>query len=148
MLRLGTVIKFNQHAIGKLEGKGLEADKGYTVIGHYNAECGDGKWYYTLCDFSNDKEQEIIVSVKAVNDHICDLNILIAFTPTSTNEYSEAIVQDYLKKEGVRCPMCQSDNIEGGQMNIECNVATQEVKCHNCGEEWTDLYTLTNIVPR
>jgi hypothetical protein len=41
------------------------------------------------------------------------------------------------------CPFCSSEDIDGGSMDIEGDVANQYVTC-NCGAEWTDYYQLTN----
>lgn len=63
----------------------------------------------------------------------------------------KALLNDaqYVAKQGLCCPSCQSTYIEGGSVNIEGGIATQDVGCTNCDAEWTDTYRLqgfTNFV--
>ena len=53
----------------------------------------------------------------------------------------------YVKKGGVECPFCGSNDIEGGEVAIDAGGATQEVSCLECGESWYDLYALTGYLP-
>lgn len=49
----------------------------------------------------------------------------------------------YGKKNHSRCPFCKSDDIEAGEMEIPDGPTTrQPVVCHDCGEEWVDIYQL------
>ena len=49
----------------------------------------------------------------------------------------------YVSKGGAYCPFCKSDQIVGGNIDIDGNAAFQPVTCSDCGEEWQDSYTLT-----
>lgn len=53
-------------------------------------------------------------------------------------------VEKYLKSGGVRCPLCNSTNINSNS-RIEANngCAWQNIKCDNCKGEWINIYTLT-----
>mgnify|MGYP001161685594 CR=1 FL=1 len=51
----------------------------------------------------------------------------------------------YVESKGVRCPYCKSEDIEGGFIEVNAGVAQQNIRCNNCGEEWTDTYTLNGI---
>lgn len=51
---------------------------------------------------------------------------------------------EYLKEPN-KCPVCRSDNIEGGSTDIESDHAYQTVVCLSCHTEWRDVYTLTDI---
>ena len=48
--------------------------------------------------------------------------------------------QYYKDNGGNKCPYCHSEEIEGGSIEIDSNVATQEVWCHDCDEHWNDFY--------
>ena len=43
------------------------------------------------------------------------------------------------------CPYCDSDRIQSGDRESDENIMTWEIRCHACKQEWTDVYTLTNI---
>ena len=58
-----------------------------------------------------------------------------------TNEQRKA----YLQGEGASCPYCGVTDIEGQSVDIDTCHATQEVRCLECGEEWLDIYTLTDV---
>lgn len=49
----------------------------------------------------------------------------------------------YVEHEGTVCPNCGDSCISGGSVNIEYNSAYQDIMCHHCGAEWTDVYELT-----
>lgn len=38
---------------------------------------------------------------------------------------------------------CRSDNIEGGEINIDAGACAQKVHCNDCGAAWEDTYSLT-----
>ena len=52
----------------------------------------------------------------------------------------------YISRCGVHCPVCDSDDIEGGPVEIDAGYASQEVMCNNCGADWVDGYTLTGYL--
>lgn len=39
-----------------------------------------------------------------------------------------------------RCPVCGSWKVEGDEINIFPNGASQCCYCHNCGSDWIDVY--------
>ena len=49
---------------------------------------------------------------------------------------------EYTLAEGNRCPVCRTDMIEGGSIEVNAGTATQEVSCLLCHAEWTDIYNL------
>jgi transcription elongation factor Elf1 len=51
----------------------------------------------------------------------------------------------YLATGGAKCPFCGSDDIESSAGDTDANYTTREVACGACGEEWTDVYTLTDV---
>jgi len=53
--------------------------------------------------------------------------------------------REYLDSRGSRCPFCKSEEIEGREINIDCDYTTQEVVCNNCGKSWRDIYQLTDV---
>ncbi len=61
------------------------------------------------------------------------------------NEPSPDAVQRDLAQRGVRCLYCSSEYIEGGPVEIDSGGAYQRVTCADCGQSWTDTYTLTGV---
>ena len=52
----------------------------------------------------------------------------------------------YIESNGIRCPYCLGESIEGGQVDIEGGSASQEMTCLSCDRSWIDSYTLTDVV--
>jgi transposase-like protein len=53
----------------------------------------------------------------------------------------------YLDNGSIKCPYCESDQIEAvGMVDIEALVGTQMVKCLDCDKRWTDVYRLVDVV--
>ena len=51
----------------------------------------------------------------------------------------------YIKKQGIRCPFCNSEDLEGNyhvDMDLEIR---NKVQCLDCNKFWLDVYTLTDI---
>lgn len=40
------------------------------------------------------------------------------------------------------CPLCRSDQIEGGSVDIDGTLALQKVCCLDCNANWVDIYHL------
>jgi transposase-like protein len=54
--------------------------------------------------------------------------------------------QNYLKQDGVRCPYCNTTDIESlGPAEVSSSGVFQDIHCNGCGRNWTDEYTLTGI---
>ena len=49
--------------------------------------------------------------------------------------------EQYLKNPNV-CPVCQSQEITGGETNVDSDSAWQEVSCNLCHATWNDVYKL------
>ena len=58
---------------------------------------------------------------------------------------TKAQKKDYIKKSGVCCPACGSDEIEGGFVEIDSGHAWQPVGCNECDAEWNDIYNLVDV---
>lgn len=59
---------------------------------------------------------------------------------------TKAHKEKYLKKGGVRCPYCNSDNINTiGSLLEKYGKAAQDVQCLSCGKMWIDIYTLSDV---
>jgi len=57
---------------------------------------------------------------------------------------------DYVAKGGTECPFCRcGGNLHTGELSGPDSNATAylNVKCLDCGKEWTDVYTLTGATP-
>ena len=53
----------------------------------------------------------------------------------------------YIERGGVKCPKCDSYDVEGKECDFDKGKMYQKVKCYNCNARWTDIYTLTGIYP-
>lgn len=51
--------------------------------------------------------------------------------------------EEYAASGFGHCPVCGSDEIQGGPVDVDGNQATQEVSCDACNSTWDDVYTLT-----
>jgi hypothetical protein len=51
----------------------------------------------------------------------------------------------YLEQRGIICFFCGSWDIEGGSMDFEAGEIAQRISCHECDEEWTDIYKLVAV---
>jgi len=50
----------------------------------------------------------------------------------------------YLKNPS-RCPFCKSNNISGGEIDMESLETWQHCSCDDCHEEWMDIYKLCSV---
>lgn len=51
--------------------------------------------------------------------------------------------EEYVEADGGLCPSCGSHNITStGNVEINCNLAYQNIMCKECNAEWTDDYKL------
>ena len=50
----------------------------------------------------------------------------------------------YLKNSG-KCPFCQSNNIEGGEVEIDGKLVWQVIDCLDCKKSWVDYYKLFDV---
>lgn len=57
-----------------------------------------------------------------------------------------ATEEEYVAKAGTQCPSCGSDDMDGGEVNIDAGYASQEIRCLTCDAEWTDTYRLTGYM--
>jgi len=53
--------------------------------------------------------------------------------------------QAYFDADGEICPFCNGSYIEGEQITIDKDRATQEVRCLDCGKYWVDTYKLVAV---
>ncbi len=67
-------------------------------------------------------------------------------------QLTEQDKSEYLKSGGDHCPFCETPdqkiggvNLSGGHVNIEGKYAHQDVRCENCGSEWTDVFERVEI---
>jgi transposase-like protein len=51
---------------------------------------------------------------------------------------------DYLKSSN-HCPYCNLDHIVGQEFSTDS--FTQTIECLDCGRQWLDVYTLTDVEP-
>lgn len=46
------------------------------------------------------------------------------------------------------CPWCGSEELEWGEITVDGNFVTQEVRCCSCNKQWYDGYKLKGFVER
>jgi hypothetical protein len=51
----------------------------------------------------------------------------------------------HIKQGSIKCPYCGSEDITGEEVEIEENMATQEVFCSDCERGWRDIYKLVDV---
>jgi hypothetical protein len=54
--------------------------------------------------------------------------------------------EEYKGTGGCKCPFCESEDIDAASMEVDSNIASQEICCANCDAEWKDLYDLKEYV--
>ena len=54
---------------------------------------------------------------------------------------------EYVATHGTICPYCQSNDIEGGAIEVDNKDAVQDIKCLACDNSWRDIYKLTSQNP-
>ena len=50
--------------------------------------------------------------------------------------------EEYIDEGGNKCPFCHSKNINGLDFEADCDYASREVECHDCGKLWTEMFNL------
>lgn len=75
-----------------------------------------------------------------------DASLASLFEKDSTKQEVDERQGAYLRLGGTHCPFCDSEEITGGEVNIDAGTATQEVGCDNCNQEWKDLYRLEGFI--
>jgi transposase-like protein len=50
--------------------------------------------------------------------------------------------EEYVKRSGVVCPFCESENINAHNLTHSGVNVFQSCDCTDCGREWTDEYAL------
>lgn len=56
-------------------------------------------------------------------------------------------IKEYCALEEPRCSYCYSDEIVGGSIQIDGNIAWQPITCVDCGKKWNDIYTIAAYEP-
>lgn len=60
-----------------------------------------------------------------------------------TTMTKEQLTQEqYVASKGIRCPVCQSEDIDAGTIEADGSGASQSNRCEDCGAEWYDIYNL------
>lgn len=54
-------------------------------------------------------------------------------------------VGDYIESGGANCPWCESDQIEGGSIEVDGEIASQNMTCNACDEKWVDNLRRSSI---
>lgn len=51
----------------------------------------------------------------------------------------------YVAGDGSTCPACDSNNIEGEELETDVGGAWQPIACNACGFRWNEVYSLITI---
>ena len=54
----------------------------------------------------------------------------------------QAAQNKYVEQGGLRCPKCDSVELEADTLEQDGSCAWQNITCHSCGASWTDEYQL------
>ncbi len=54
--------------------------------------------------------------------------------------------KQYVENQGVRCPHCNSDELDAGEPQADGAEIIVEITCNSCREIWKDLYKLAGII--
>lgn len=119
-----------------------------------------------MCDLAGqeiDWNMEWIGEISDLAEHfICkELGLMtdMEFAPYIVHELEPTeggitpeMVRGYLGGGWSKCLFCGNDDpskgdIEGGPVEIDGNLAWQDVTCHACDKSWRDCYTLTGVLP-
>ena len=66
-------------------------------------------------------------------------------TDCNPEPFTDKQVEEYLNSGEGKCPLCKSDDIESSLLEVDGSTAWQDVFCHDCRAEWTDIYELKGI---
>jgi len=55
-------------------------------------------------------------------------------------------LKNYIRHNGQRCPICDHNDLHGGSVNVDSGQVSQAILCPNCSSQWTNVYTLSNVV--
>jgi phage FluMu protein Com len=50
----------------------------------------------------------------------------------------------YLKNSG-KCPFCKSTDITSSSIEVDGDIAWQEIRCNGCSKGWFDYYKLFDV---
>lgn len=53
----------------------------------------------------------------------------------------------YIRSGGVKCPHCESTEIEADRVDCDDAIGTANVKCLDCKAEWVDMWKLVGVEP-
>lgn len=69
----------------------------------------------------------------------------VPLAPDNFTDFTDAQFAKYREKGGSECPMCGSEELSGGFIEIEAGKAYQKILCARCGILWRDVYVLVAI---
>lgn len=67
------------------------------------------------------------------------------FSQTPEEQQLSEKTKRYLRTGGVRCLICESEDIEGSSVDINGNGASQRCHCNECDASWHDMYKLDDV---
>lgn len=50
--------------------------------------------------------------------------------------------EQYVAAGGCKCPVCGSESITGGPVEVDAGTAWQPITCGDCHANWNDVYNL------
>ena len=88
-----------------------------------------------VCDRKEDVTFEESIAIAVAAEQSRDVDRVEMLIPKSDAEHVNA-------KDANGCPICGSDQVEGGHVDINSTEAWQGVSCLDCGYEFNEVYTL------
>jgi DNA-directed RNA polymerase subunit RPC12/RpoP len=64
----------------------------------------------------------------------------------ATRPFTQAQVDDYIKAAERTCPHCGTDADASDISRDSITQASATGSCADCGREWTEVYTVSNII--
>ena len=58
---------------------------------------------------------------------------------------TKAQQEKYIKNGKSQCPYCESDDIEGNNVEVDSDGCFQSCECHDCNSNWNDIYKFVGV---
>lgn len=74
-----------------------------------------------------------------------DDNYRLTIERAASTRLTDEAAKHYVATGGVRCPHCQSDDVDASPIQADGGVAWGKVECMACGARWRDQFTLSGV---
>ena len=62
-----------------------------------------------------------------------------------TGALTQKQANEYLRQGGIRCPYCESEDIQSTDRDMQSGVIFVSMTCDDCQHDWTEGYALVEI---